>query len=115
MVRQAGTIIPYKAGSVLTGGFDGAAQAHHLAEQRYLKMLGYDLGEAPSVILSKGDHETVGKVLNDSRAAMKDRIGNATPSIDDLSKLYHDAYNSIGHPEWADAAERFLRDGAKSK
>jgi hypothetical protein len=67
-----GTIITYKEGKEITSGLNHAYEAHHILEARHIKNWFKDYGEkavktaldeAPSVILSKKDHQLMGNLL----------------------------------------------------
>jgi hypothetical protein len=45
-----------------TAGKAGVIQAHHILEQRFLKLWGYSVAEAPAQILTQAEHETLSKV-----------------------------------------------------
>jgi len=103
--RLAGTLGKYSDLSKLTSGFKGEIQAHHLIEQRFLNMFGWNADEVPSVILAKGDHQATTNIL---RMATKYGEDATFATKEEVLKYYNDLYGLF--PEWQKEIKNFIKN-----
>ncbi|HRQ49451.1 MAG TPA: RHS repeat-associated core domain-containing protein, partial [Agriterribacter sp.] len=96
-----GKVDTYMKLAKLTKNLKGTIQAHHLVEVRHLKRLFLSTKNAPSVLLSKADHQQMTKILQQllpyGRTYTKQQIIDA----------YKQAY--LNFPQWIDEAVKYLQ------
>jgi len=81
-------------------GFGQEVQAHHIFEKAHLERLGFNHRKAPSVLLTKSEHQ-----------AITTRLAGLTKGkqldVDELLDIYRDVYKD--HPEWIEAIENYVK------
>ncbi len=100
-VECLGDIVPYSQGKDLTKGHGGDIQAHHILEARHLRNWGEDDLAAPSVVLSRTDHQELSR-----------RLAEALPtgrsySREEVWERYQEVY--ADHPELLDAIRGYFK------
>ena len=100
-VPTFGKVDTYIKLAKLTKQLKGAIQAHHLVEVRHLKRLLLSTKNAPSVLLSKADHQemtnTLRQLLPYGQTYTKQQIVDA----------YKQAYSNF--PQWIDEVVKYLQ------
>lgn len=53
----ASGIAPYSAQRTVTAGQGGSIQAHHLIERRFARVMDQTVGDMPSVVVTRAEHQ----------------------------------------------------------
>jgi hypothetical protein len=100
---RPGAIMPYTAATRYTTTMAGRIQAHHILEARHLKNWRYSaeaIEGAPSIILSRAEHELINKQLGKLLPTGVNYTKEA------VWKAYQTAYQQ--HPEWLEAIKSYF-------
>lgn len=90
--------------ATLTAGQKHAIEAHHLLEQRIMKMWGYtdaEIAKAPAVILSQAEHQVI------TAALLKELPKGGVYSQSQVAAAYQKVYAEA--PEWLNAIKGHLK------
>ncbi len=93
-------IVPYSQGKNLTKGRGGDIQAHHILEARHLRNWGEDDLAAPSVVLSRTDHQELNRRLAEELSTGR------SYSREEVWERYQEVY--ADHPELLDAIRGYF-------
>jgi RHS repeat-associated protein len=102
-LAERGTIASFAALSQATKGIGGAYQAHHIVEQKVLKLLGMPLDISPAVILRADVHAKLSAEL--AKALPADEIEHMTKT--EILRAYENVYKD--HPQWIAEVRRYLK------
>lgn len=101
-LAKRGTIASFAALSEATKGLGGTYQAHHIFEQKVLKMLGMPLDISPAVVLRKDVHAQLSAALE--RALPADEVEEMTKA--EILEAYRQVYKD--YPQWIAEVQRYL-------
>jgi hypothetical protein len=90
-----------KARFLLTIGWKGLIQAHHIVEVRHLERLGLSIMDAPAVLLSRTQHQAI------TRELLQLLPKGAQYTKAQILDAYRIAYKEF--PEWIKEAEKTLK------
>ena len=93
----------YSKAQDITRGKGGAIQAHHLAEQRFLEKWGFNVRNAPAIILTKEQHNKITRTL---RSLLPYGQTNRFTK-QNVWKAYQQAYED--YPEYLKAIEGYFK------
>ena len=84
-------------------------EVHHLIEKRFAKTLGIDPDDIPSILLPKGDHQTIIKAFRDKNGY----IGEKYKSLD-IWNVLTEVYKEQGMEKYIPILQKFLQNNSKN-
>ena len=87
-------------------------EVHHLIEKRFAKTLGIDPDDIPSILLPKGDHQTITKAFRKLIGYSNDINSEVTTKYASVEKIWSvikEVYNKNGMEQYIPIIEEFLQ------
>ena len=96
-------IMPYRDARSFSSGLEGKVQAHHILEKRFLEKWGYNVDDAPAVLLTRGEHQLITNTL-------RKLLPYGDPSHYTKAEVwaaYKEAYKL--YPHWLEAIAKYFK------